>query len=62
MGLRKEIEAALSRIAALEKENAELKRRLAAYENPHAPSSQQRFKPETKKEPVKINHVSLGYL
>lgn len=69
MGLRKEIEAALSRIAALEKENAELKRRLAAYENPHAPSSQQRFKPETKKEPdqdkprfpgAPLNHKGAG--
>lgn len=50
MGLRKKLEQALLRIEQLEKENAELRNRLAAYENPHTPSSQQRFKPETKKE------------
>lgn len=50
MGLRKQLEQALFRIEQLEKENKELKRRLAAYENPHTPSSQERFKPETKKE------------
>lgn len=50
MGLRKQLEQALFRIEQLEKENKELKRHLAAYENPHTPSSQERFKPETKKE------------
>lgn len=53
MGLRKEIEAALSRIVALEKENTELKRRLAAYENSNTPSSQQRYKPKTEQDPAK---------
>lgn len=53
MDLRKEIEAALSRIAALEKENAELRKRLAAYENSNTPSSQQRYKPKTEQDPAK---------
>jgi len=69
MGLRKELEFAISCIHALKKENAELRRRLVIYENPHTPSSQQRFKPETKKEPEQekprfpgapLNHKGAG--
>lgn len=51
MGLRKDLKKALVLIGELQKENQELreennelKRRLAAYDNPHTPSSQQRKK------------------
>lgn len=50
MGLRKQLEQALLRIEQLEKENKELRNLLAIYDNSNTPSSQQRFKPETKKE------------
>ena len=50
MGLKKQLEQALLRIEQLEKKIETLEAKLAAYENPHTPSSQQRFKPETKKE------------
>ena len=47
--LRVHLELALKKIAELEetsfKKIAELEARLAVYENPHAPSSQKRFKP-----------------
>lgn len=45
MGIRKQLEQALFRIEQLEKEVEELRRRLAAYENPHTPPSKQRFPP-----------------
>ena len=44
MGLKKQLEQAILKIEFLEKENEKLKSRLAAYENPHTPSSKQRFK------------------
>lgn len=73
MGLRKQLEQALLRIEKLEKrldkidkENAELKHRLAAYENPHTPSSKLRFPPkklvpdeEKKKNGQKEGHVGV---
>ncbi len=43
-GLLERIEALETRVAQLEKENSDLKARLRAYENPHTPSSKQRFK------------------
>jgi len=46
IGLRKDLERAIARIDSLEKENEELRRRLNLYENPHTPSSKQRFPPK----------------
>lgn len=50
MGLRKDLEQAIIRIKELEKQNEELIRRLNQYENSNTPSSQKRFKENTKKE------------
>ncbi len=53
MGLKKDLKEALVRIRQLEEENAELKRRLIMYENPHTPSSRIRFKANVKSEEQK---------
>lgn len=50
MGLRKDLERALIRIKELEKQNLELMNRLNQYENSNTPSSQRRFKENTKEE------------
>ena len=49
------------RIAELEKENAALRAKLAQYENPHTPSSAQRFKDEAKSSGSKKRGAPKGH-
>jgi len=74
MGLRKDLERALTLIEELRKENLELRtqiieltNRLNQHENANTPSSQQHFKPKTEQDPNKprfpgapLNHKGAG--
>jgi len=55
------IKALEERIAELEKENAALSAKLAQYENPHTPSSAQRFKDEAKSSGSKKRGAPKGH-
>jgi transposase len=69
MGLRKDLEQALATIEELKKRIVELENRLNQYENSNTPSSQRRFKENTKEEPddekprfpgAPLNHKGAG--